>query len=175
MNARELQQAIVDDLNNLFSGSYHKTPKHTMDTIKVFRQNLPQFDAQDADDFFPYIIVRLEGGGIATPIDPHKVDVLLVIGVFDDATEEYRPGDTASFVDENGWDKRNLGDMEILEIIEKIQTHYEKKPSLDNGNFYFDGPFNWITQDEDTYPYYFGACELGFTLAAPRKEPSKYV
>lgn len=183
MNARELHQAVVADLEKLFSGNYFKTPKHTMEPINVYRQDLPQFDAQGSDDFFPYIIVRLEGGGVKDPTAPHKVDVLLIIGLFDDATEEYRPGaennydedGKPTFISESGWDTRNFGAMAVMEVMERIQAHYEMEPSLENGKFYFDGPFHWVMQDEDSWPYYFGICEMSFTLAAPRKKESQFV
>lgn len=175
MNARELQQAVIDDLNNFFSGNYFKTPNHEMKPLKAYRQQLPQFDAQNTDDFFPYIIVRIDKGGVENPTAEHKVDILLVIGVYDDGTEEYIQGSKENFVDDNGWDTRNLGSIAVMEIMEKIQMHYEQEPSLENGKFYFDGPFHWAMQDEDSYPYYFGACELSFTLAAPRKKESQFV
>lgn len=175
MNARELHQAIIDDLNELFSKNYFKTPHHEMKPLKAYRQQLPQFDAQETDDFFPYIIVRIDKGSVENPTAPHKVDVLLVIGIYDDGTEEYIQGSEKEFVGDDGWDTRNLGTIAIMEVMEKIQTHYEQKPSLENGKFYFDGAFHWAMQDEDSYPYYFGACELSFTLSAPRKEMSQFV
>lgn len=175
MNVRALQQAVIDDLERLFSNDSFKTPHNEMKPPKAYRQQLPQFDAQDTDDFFPYIIVRIDKGSVESQTDPQKVDVMLVIGIFDDGTEEYRPDSDAEFVGDDGWDNRNFGAMAVLEIMEKIQTHYEQKPSLENSAFYFDGPFRWAMQDEDSYPYYFGVCELTFTLAAPRKEVSKFV
>ncbi len=175
MNARELQQAVIDDLERLFSKNSFKTPRHEMKPPKAYRQQLPQFDAQELDDFFPYIIVRLDKGGVESQTSAHKADVMLVIGIYDDGTKEYRPEDTTEFVDEGGWDTRNLGSIAVMEIMEKIQAHYEQEPSLKNGKFYFDGPFHWAMQDEDSYPYYFGVCELSFTLAAPRKKESQFV
>jgi len=61
-----------------------------------------------------------------------------------------------------------------MEVIDRIQEHYEKQPALDGGNFYFDGPFYWELQEEESFPYYVGACEFSFTLAAPRIERSKF-
>ena len=175
MNARELQQAVIDDLNDLFSKNYFKTPNREMKPLKAYRQQLPQFDAQHTDDFFPYIIVRIDKGSTETPTSPHKVDILLVIGIYDDATEEYIQMSGKEFEDKDGWYSRNLGTIAVMEIMEKIQSHYEQEPSLENGKFYFDGPFHWAMQDEDSFPYYFGACELSFTLSAPRKKMSQYV
>lgn len=172
MNARELQTALVHDLEALFSDRRFKTPHQTMEAPKAYKQNVPIRDAQSEEDPFPYIIVRLDHGGVVSQTDPHKVTVLLIIGVFDDGTEDERnppPQDTE-------WDNRNYGTTAVMEMIERIQEHYEKRPALDNGKFYFDGPFHWVMQDEaNSYPYYIGACDLTFTLSAPRKERSKFV
>lgn len=182
MNARELQEAVRADLNELFADRFYKTPENKMAPIKAYCQQLPQFDAQELDGFFPYAIVRLDKGGVESPRDAYKVDVMIIIGIYDDGTQEYtgeketpKPGQEPSFVGSDGWDQRNFGYMAVMEAIELIQTHYEQEPALKNGAFYFDGPFNWALQDEDSYPYYFGVCELTFTLSAPRKKESPYV
>ncbi len=171
MNARELQIALVDDLEALFKDRPFKTPHSTMEPPKAYPQSLPPQDARSEDDPFPYIIVRLDHGGVETPTDPHKVSVLLIIGIYDDGTLDFREPPPAA----GEWDNRNFGPMAVMEIMERVQEHYEKKPSVRNGSFYHDGSFHWAMQDEASYPYYIGACELAFTLAAPRKERSKFV
>lgn len=171
MNARKLQEMIMGDLENLFSDRYYKTPNHTMATPKAYAQFLLPRDAQTQEDPFPYIEVRLRKGGVDSPIDPHKATVILFIGIFDDGTEDFRNEPPQ----EGDWDNRNYGANAVMEIIERIQEHYEKVPALDHGNFYFDGPFYWEMQEEEFFPYYAGFCELTFTLAAPRKERSKFV
>lgn len=176
MTARELLTDIMEDLENLFADRLFKTPDNRMVPLKTYRQALPKRDAQDEEAPFPYIIVRLDHGGTETPTDPHKVAVLLIIGIYDDALEESReqPPETP----EDGelvWDTRNFGYDALLEIIERIQDHYERYPALgDRGQFYFDGPFHWAIQDENAYPYYVGACELEFTLPASRKERNQF-
>lgn len=177
MNARALQTAIREDLGNLFSGVPYKTPPRSAGnrpafhsdgpetlpdeetpgsgTICVFEQNLPIRESGVTEDPFPYIIVRLDTGGIDSPADPHKVNVILLIGVYDD-------------------DKQNQGHKAVLEIIENIQTHYEKFPTLCGGNFQFTDPFQWALQDEPSYPYFYGACNLSFHLYGQRTERSKF-
>lgn len=171
MNARELQTALVNDLEALFADRPFKTPNNTMAAPKAYPQILPPKDARSEDDPFLYIIVRLDQGGVDTPTDPHKVRVLLIIGIYDDGTLDFREPPPA----DGGWDTRNYGPMAVMEVIERIQEHFEKRPSLCGGKFYFDGPFHWVMQDEISYPYYIGACDLTFTLAAPRKERSRFV
>lgn len=36
--------------------------------------------------------------------------------------------------------------------------------------FMFQDPFDWALQDEESYPYYFGAASMTFKTAAIRKE-----
>ena len=171
MNARKLQQAVMEDLEALFSDRYFKTPNHTMATPKAYAQFLLPRDAQTGEDPFPFIEVRLRMGGIESPTDPHKATILLFIGIYDDGTKDFREKPPQ----DGEWDNRNYGAVAVMEIIERIQEHYEKHPALDHGNFYFDGPFSWEMQEEEFFPYYAGFCEMTFTLAAPRKERSEFV
>ena len=177
MNARELQTTIKKDLEALFSGTDLKAPPPPTDNrpayqldgpeqdppeetpgtakISVFEQELPIRDASATDDPYPYIIAKLDTGGIDTPTDPHKVNVILLIGIYDN-------------------DRQNQGHKTVLEIIERIQTHYEKSPTLGGGVFQFTDPFKWVLQDEPSWPYFYGACNLSFNLYAQRTEGSIY-
>ncbi len=127
MTARDLQTAIMEDLDRLFKNSRYKTPDHTLEPLKTHRQRINKRDAQDTEDPFPYIIVRLDSGGIEAVTDPHRVNVLLLIGIFDDALGDYRDPPPK----DSDWNDRNFGDLTVLEIIEKIQAHYEKQPHLE--------------------------------------------
>lgn len=154
MNARLLQDAVVEDLTTLFQNHRFKTPDGKTAALSWFAQTLPMRDTDDDDDPFPYGIVRLDSGGVANKTDPHKVAILLMIGIFDD-------------------DRRNQGHRAVTEIMELIQQHYEENPLL-NGAFVFSDPFAWALQDEESYPYFFGAANLTFELPAPRTKASIY-
>ena len=156
MNARILQDALVADLTELFKDRRYPTPDDDdAVALSVFAQNLPKRKSENDDDPFPYIIARLDSGGIETQTSPHKVAVLLLIGVYDDHPE-------------------NQGHRTVLEIMEVIQQHYEETPLLDR-QFVFKDPFNWALQDEESYPYFFGAANLTFELPAPRRKVSDLV
>ena len=172
MNARELQKAMMQDLEDLFRKDQFKTPDHRMASPKAYEQWLPPRDAQTIDDPFPYIIVRLDSGGIEKATDPHRVAVILMIGIFDDGVRDNR--EPAGEPDENGMDTRNHGNTALLEIIERIQRHYEETPLLAN-QFVYKVPFKWVLQDEDSYPYYFGAANLTFELPPPTPKASDLV
>lgn len=155
MTARELQKAIAADLTDLFKDRQYTTPSGEPAAIKAFRQQLPKRKSDDDDEPFPYIIVRLDSGGIENQTASHKVAVLLLIGICDDSPE-------------------NTGHDAVMEIIEVIQQHYQENPFLQNGEFKFTDPFNWVLQDEESYPYFFGAANLVWEATAPRRKVSKY-
>ena len=81
--------------------------------------------------------------------------MILLIGIFDD-------------------DPKNQGHEAVLEIIERIQMHYQETPLL-AGQFVCQDPFEWALQEEESYPYYFGACQLTFAMQAPRAKWSDLV
>lgn len=156
MTARVLQKALVKDLAALFRDDRYKIPdgEGRMAAPGVYKQFLPVQDSGEDSDPFPYIIVRLDSGNIKTQTDPHKIAVLLLIGIFDD-------------------DPQNQGHEAVLEIIERIQMHYEGEPFLEA--FKFADPFNWALQDEQSYPYYYGAVNINFDAPAPRAKWSELV
>lgn len=156
MNARLLQDALVDELRELFKDRRYKTPAGDDEVpLSVFPQNLPKRESEDDDDPFPYIIARIDSGAIESQTDPHKVAVLLLIGVYDD-------------------DPANQGHRAVLELLEVIQQHFEETPLLAQ-QFTFEDPFNWALQDEESYPYFFGAANINFKLPAPRRKASDLV
>lgn len=155
MNARLLQDALIADLQELFKDRRYKTPDGETAALSVFSQNLPKRESEDDDDPFPYIIARIDSGSIETQTDPFKVSIFLLIGIYDDDTE-------------------NQGHRAVLEVMEVIQQHYEETPLLD-GRFIFTDPFHWALQDEESYPYFFGGVEINFHLQAPRRKWSDLV
>lgn len=155
MNALKLQDAIVNDLQKLFSKRKYLTPDEETAAVSVFAQNLPKRDSEDDDGPFPYIIVRLDSGDIESQTSDYKVSVFLLVGVFDDG-------------------KVNQGHKTVLEMIELIQRHYEETPLLD-GQFVFTDPIHWALQDEESYPYFFGGVEISFNVPAPRRKWSDLV
>lgn len=107
----------------------------------------PPQDPEADDDPFPYLIVRLDKGDITGPDAAHRINVIVLVGIFDD-------------------DPGNQGYIAVMEIIERIQQHYQEMPVL--GAFSFTGEFSWALQDEESYPYYFGVCSFAFDAPAPR-------
>ena len=154
MNARILQDSLVNDITKLFQKKRYKSPvpDDEMRSVTGIKQFLPRRVSEDDVDPFPYIIVRLDGGSIEQQRDAQKVAVLLLIGIFDD-------------------DIQNDGHLTVMEIIEQIQQHYEEKPAL-AGMFVMQDPINWALQDEESWPYFFGAMEMTWSVAAPQRTRS---
>lgn len=154
MTARQLQQDLIADLAEVFKGKLYRAPSGTDEPVTIAEQNLPKRESEDDDDPFPYIIVRLSEGQIASQTDAHDVDTILLLGAYDDSP-------------------KNNGHRIILEMVEKIQQHYEENQIL-TGRFVLKDPVAWALQDEESWPYFFGAMNLTWQATAPRQKGSRF-
>lgn len=154
MTATILQEELVKEIGVIFTGNLFKDSMGKDATINVYEQNLPIREDEDAPDPVPYVIVRVETGTVKSGVDPQEVFVTLLIGYFDDSP-------------------KNQGHKGVLGIIQRIQERFMKEPML-AGQFMFQNdeqhPFDWALQDEESFPYFFGAASMTFKTAAIRKE-----
>ena len=156
MTARDLQVRLQKDLTELFKGRKYKTPTGEMEPVHVFRQNLPKRESEDSEDPFPYIIVVLDSGGVKDQATAHKIAVYFRIGIYDDGIE-------------------NQGHASVLEIMEVMQQHYEENNLLGPFAFNDDGDgFAWALQDEQSWPYFFGAVGMTWEAHAPRRKVNRF-
>ena len=156
MTPRKLQKAIQADLEELLAKRLFKTPDGEKAAPKVYRQFVPKRASEEDEDPFPYIEVRIAGGNQKDQSSALKVQVFLVIGIYDD-------------------DHENNGSDSVLEIIEVIQSHYEQTPLL-AGQFVCDteeSPIEWDLQEEESWPYFFGIMSLVFSTPGSRRTPVK--
>ena len=81
--------------------------------------------------------------------------MIVVVGVYDDATDR-------------------SGYKGVMIALERIMERFSVRPllagkftavQLDNNNM-----FRWSLQDEDTYPYYYGAIEMAFEMMGTIRE-----
>lgn len=203
MTAVQLQNAIIEDLRQLFAGTRYKSTtmsseadiealrpdgdeedwtdyqrafwaslqsdfrQHKLVPLNVYAQDLPLRETsspgylpdedvddppQDYDsepDPFPYVVVRLSSGGVETPSSSHNVNLYILVGMYDD-------------------NPANVGHLAVMDVIERIQLHYLNRPKV--GDFQYMDPFQWGLQDEPSYPYYYGYCELHFWARSPRSQ-----
>ena len=174
MTQEFMQDAIVEDLKKLFQGYRLKNSAGVERSINVFPQDLPiragadiepepdpvEVEGQEAEQLEdqtppeetepenvpePYVIVRIPGGELPAQDVRQKVEVVLVVCVCDP-------------------DPNRQGFRDALHIVNKIMTHYAKN-GLVARRYEVQYPIKWVTQEEDTHPYYFAGMAL--KLAAP--------
>ena len=108
----------------------------------------------------PYIIVRTNEGNIPDANSAQEIDLILVVCTYDR-------------------NPNRQGYRDVLHIIQEIYGRYAKNPLVrikaDSGGarggpWSVKYPIKWVTQQEDTHPYYFGAMSLKFEAPAVRQE-----
>lgn len=150
MNPLILQEELIEELKLMFADVRFKNPLGKSVGINIFAQNTPLLQNDEETEPIPYIIVHLNDGEQKVRGDSFNiVDVSLIVGMYDS-------------------DNGNQGHKQVMDVIYKIQDRFSKKPSLKRTSF--TGDFNWKLVDTDTYPYYWGACEMSFYIPSIRRE-----
>lgn len=171
MVAELLQDDLCEELNRLFEQDIFKNPYNERQKLTAYPQDLPIPDTADIQDnteideeglglsisdrdkddqFFPYVIVRAEEGSIKEAEADQEVNITLLFGAWDD-------------------DKKNQGHRHILHMIQKVYERFAKFPILAD-RYECELPIEWATQDEPSWPYFFGGMNLKFRLLGIRRE-----
>lgn len=168
MVAAFLQSELADELKKILSDFRLKNPQGERVNINIFEQLLPMpepleqgelapellenglAEEQTIPDPYPYILVRIADGEIEDEDSIQKVNLILLIGIFEP-------------------DYKKQGHKDVLNIISKIYERFAKYPVL-NGKYTIQYPIAWGLQDEESYPFYFGGINLSFEIAAIRRE-----
>ena len=173
MTQEFLQDAVVADLEQLFQGETLKNSAGEERRIRVYPQDLPiragadiepdpepveeDLEAEQPEDQEPpeetepedvpepYVIVRLPGGELPAQDERQTVEAVLVVCVCDP-------------------DPNRQGFRDALHIVNTILTHYGEN-GIVGKRYEVQYPIKWVTQEEDTHPYYFAGMAL--KLAAP--------
>lgn len=173
MTQEFLQDAVVADLEQLFKGETLKNSAGVEREIRVFPQDLPiragadiepepdpveeDLEAEQLEDQAPaeetkpedvpeaYVIVRIPGGELPDQDTRQQVEAILVVCVYDP-------------------DPNRQGFRDALHIVNTILTHYGEN-GIVGRRYEVQYPIKWVTQEEDTHPYYFAGMAL--KLAAP--------
>lgn len=183
MTQEFLQDAMVEDLRQLFKGETLKNSAGVECQIQVFPQDLPiragsdiepepdpveepdleadpledgpvedaepeQTEPEDVPE--PYVIVRLPGGELPAQDERQTVEAILVVCVCDP-------------------DPNRQGFRDALHIVNTILTHYAENGIVAR-RYEVQYPIKWVTQEEDTHPYYFAAMALKLSAPAIFKE-----
>lgn len=151
MTPLELQDELVEEFKKLFEDYTHKTPAGDRIPLNVYSQHIPINETDEEEDPVPYIIVRLStGDDDGTRDSNNRVNIVIIVGIFDDGLEAQ-------------------GHRDIMNIIQKIYDRFHRNPNLNNKAAY-TGEFHWAAQEDNYYPFYFGACSISFYIAAIRRE-----
>ena len=160
-----LQDAVVDDLVELFKYYKIKNSLGVEREVRVFRQDTPIREGEDVEDDLaedtedaaedpdvpePYIIVRLANGEVPAQDERQNVAIVLIVCVCDP-------------------DRNRQGYRDALHIVNVILDHYGSN-GIVGKKFQVQYPIRWAPGEEDDHPYYFAAVALNFDAPAIFKE-----
>lgn len=151
MTPLELQDDLCDELKELFKNYRLKKPDGTEVKLNIYPQEVPYNETEEDDDPIPYLIVRLNDGADTGEKDSFNTVNLVIIGGVWDA------------------EKTAQGHRDLLNIFQKIYERFHKVPNLKK-KYMYAGNFHWATQEDNYYPYFFGACRISFYISAIRRE-----
>lgn len=154
MTATNLQEALAENIRQIFHYDMFMDSTGEYVPLRVFEQGLPIRKDEDEEDPVPYVIVRIEDAEVKGWTEAQIVETSLLIGCFDD-------------------DTNNVGHKTVLGIIQRIEERFFKNPMLASQFMFLNDekhPFDWALQDEESFPYYFGAIRMNFKTPAVRKE-----
>ena len=157
MTVGNLQKELMKDIGNIFEKDLFKDSLGKYVSLNIYAQNLPIREDEDAPDPVPYIVVRVLDGKVKGWVEAQEVQVMLILGCFDDNIN-------------------NDGHEILLELIQKIEERFLKNPILSKQFMFLNDeqhPFEWALQEEESFPYFFGAISMSFRTPTIRKE-NKY-
>lgn len=155
MTQEFLQDALVEELEKLFSSYTLTNSLGAERAVNVFSQDIPYRKGDDeapdpAEVPEPYIVVRLLSGELPEQDANQTIRAVLVICVCDP-------------------DTRRQGYRDALHIVNRILTHYGAN-NVVGKRYVVQYPIQWVTQEEETHPYYYAGMALTFEAPAIFKE-----
>lgn len=143
MTAFTLQEDLAHELRELLS-EFRIKEKEEYKPIRVLVQDIPfTRDKQEADNLFPYIIVRLEEGSISN--DKNICQVVLIFGVHNE-------------------DKNRQGYKDLLNLMQKVMYHYATEKIIVE-RYCIGDTMEWLIQDGDNiFPHFIGAVSFEVEL-----------
>lgn len=158
---KEIEEIIKDML-------FQQPGTEELARVRVFKQALPipqnklvkadstetieYAEELEEDTVFqcPWCLIKLDGGAAKGIGESQEADVAICFGVYNPSTE-------------------NQGHIEILNLIQKVYERFAVNESLAE-KYFCKGNFEWALQDEDTYPYFFGAISTSFSFQGFQRE-----
>lgn len=150
-----LQDALLKEVAEIVKDVISKdTSGKEVSGATGYPQALPVVQADEGDEsqFFPYFIVKLSGGSTDDDDSPWDDTVNILFGIYDN-------------------DTKNEGNKTVMVMIQRVIDRFASEPRLGKV-FRAQQDMQWATQDEDTYPFFFGGVQIKFYVPKiGRKEP----
>lgn len=145
MTKKEFLDDFAEELQKILRDVYTKNTKGEDVGVSVYKNRLPVIteDEDDESKYFPYAIARISDADTDEE-QPWKQRVYVLLGVYDE-------------------DLMGEGYLHLLTMMERITDRYLTEPLL-NHKYRAEPKMSTDIQDEDTYPYYFGAVEMTFNI-----------
>lgn len=151
MTPVQFTESLGEELKKITEHIRLPSPLGGETKMNVFRFGIPlEKTNEDKKNKFPYILATLSNGQIDESQGEQKVVAHLLIGIYDNGME-------------------NQGKRWVLNIINDICERFLKDPVLE-GTYYADGEITWVVDDEEEFPYHYGAMDLTFHLPTFRRE-----
>lgn len=156
--AQLCQDAMIEMLKELFKGKKYNGQQGRK-PLNVYKQDLPIPEDNDEDvdtdaACAPYVVVRMIGGEIPDDDSPQGVDFSITVCAYDSG-------------------KKREGYQDVANIKEDIIQRVCTAPYF-GGSFTIKKPITWALQNEDSHPYYYGACFLSCTAPAMTQDTELY-
>lgn len=174
MTAYDLQLELAAEIERILKDVLLKDVEGNPAHIKAYAQCLPKRlqNISDVDgdqdgeimpviepegDQYPYCVVRADSGRMETAQGVHEIATVLVFGIFDD-------------------DFRCLGHQALMNMMHRVAERFIRNPVLnDRYTMNEETGIGWVLDDEDRYPYYFGAIEMSWDTFFAGREEDRYV
>lgn len=152
MTPEILQNALKKELQTLFSDIEFRDENDKKVKMKFFKQTFPRKESDDDTEPFPWCIIQL-GENAVTDVGylNQKQDILLLFGIY--------------------YDKADCQYQHVLfTLFERVKKRFLTNPLLDGCFSALPMMKSRMEDDEETYPYYFGAMSLCFYVTNYERE-----
>lgn len=157
MTFKNLQDDLIEEVEVILKDIRTKDPFGEEKVgVKGYGHRLPviQSDEEDENQYFPFFIVRFDNGKTKDDDDCWHVATDIIFGIHDTS--------------ESG------GHENILVIIQRVVDRFASEPGLKK-KYRADQEINWAVQEDDTYPYYYGAVGITFSVPKIERKVARYV
>ena len=146
MTFKNLQDDLITEIEDVLKDMVTKDRRGgNVVGVKGFAHRLPilEEDEDDPDQFFPYFIVRYDTVKTESDDDCWHVTLDIIVGFYEKATY--------------------LGHEHLLIALQRILDRFVADPKL-AGKYRADQNPTAAVGEDDTYPYYYGAVQITFSV-----------